>query len=392
MDIEQKEGHFRAQLGPLLFLTALFFLNFIARIILAPMMPGIEEELHITHAQAGSLFLFISFGYFVALTGSGFFSSRLMHHRTIVVSATAVAVALFVVAMSRGLWELRLGLLLLGMAAGIYLPSGIATLTALVSSRNWGKAVAVHELAPNVSFIAAPLISEALLIWVSWRNVLMVLGSLSLLLGLAYARYGREGRFPGQPPSFGALKSLFSDRAFWIMMVLFGLGISGSLGVYTMLPLYLVTEHGMNRNWANTLVAFSRLSGLAMTFVSGWLADRLNPRTTIGLVLLLGGLSTALLGLLPSPWIPYMVFIQPAVAVCFFPPGFAALSSIGPADSRNIAVSFTVPAAFILGGGATPSLIGAIGDTYSFSLGLVLIGGLICTGIYLLRYLQLPRA
>ena len=68
-----------SQLGPLLILTSIFFLNFISRIILAPLIPEIEINFNLTHADAGALFFLISMGYFIAITGSGFISARLNH-------------------------------------------------------------------------------------------------------------------------------------------------------------------------------------------------------------------------------------------------------------------------------------------------------------------------
>ena len=161
---------FRSQLGPLIFLTSIFFLTFVARIIPAPLLPSIEKDLGVTHAEAGSLFLFISLGYFITLLGSGFVSSRLMHRQTIVLSVTTLGLALGAVVLGQRLWSIRLGLFFVGMAAGLYLPSGLATLTSLVHTKHWGKAIAIHEWAPNLSFVAAPLISEALLLWFSWRS------------------------------------------------------------------------------------------------------------------------------------------------------------------------------------------------------------------------------
>ena len=379
---------FYSELGPLLLLTSIFFLNFISRIIIAPLMPTIEKDLGMSHSGAGSLFLLISAGYFITLLCSGFFSSRLLHRRTILLSSTAVGVALLGIAMSNSLWGVRTGLLVLGMAAGIYLPSGIATLTSLISSRHWGKAIAVHELAPNLSFVAAPLVCEALLVWFSWRGVLALLGAASLLVGIGFARFGRGGEFAGEAPTFGSFRVLFVRPAFWIMVVLFSLGISGTLGIYTMLPLYLVTERGIDRDWANTLIALSRISGLGMAFVAGWVNDQLGAAKTIGAVFLLTGISTILLGASPDSLIILMIFVQPVMAACFFPPGFAALSSIGPPSTRNVAVSLTIPVAFVLGGGAIPTGIGIMGDAGSFALGIGLVGGLILAGAILSRYLR----
>jgi NNP family nitrate/nitrite transporter-like MFS transporter len=353
-------------------------------------MPNIERDLGLTHGEAGTLFLLLSVGYFITLLASGFISSRLLHRRTIVLSATALGFALLGVTLCGSLWSLRFTLLAAGMAAGIYLPSGIATLTDLVSPKNWGKAIAVHELAPNLSFVTAPLVCEILLLWFSWRGVLASLGVASIFTGLAFIRFGRGGNFQGQAPSLTAFRALFRDRSFWIMMVLFSLGISGTLGIYTMLPLYLVNEHGLDRNWANTLIAFSRISGLGVAFVSGWVTDRWGPRRTLAVIFLLTAVATFLLGYLPRGGALVMVFIQPIMAVCFFPPGFAALSSIGPPGSRNVAVSLTVPAAFIVGGGAIPTWIGLMGDAGAFSAGIQMVGAALLVGFALSLLLRRP--
>jgi hypothetical protein len=52
------------------FLFLIFFLNMLSRLGLAPLLPAIAQELELSHAAAGSLFLFVSVGY-----GSGLFVS-----------------------------------------------------------------------------------------------------------------------------------------------------------------------------------------------------------------------------------------------------------------------------------------------------------------------------
>jgi NNP family nitrate/nitrite transporter-like MFS transporter len=380
----------RSQIGPLLLMTGIFFLNFIARIILAPLMPTIELDLGIGHAESGYLFLLISLGYFTSLMGSGFFSSRFTHRKTIIFSSMFLGITLLAVSFSDTLWEIRIGCIIVGLAAGLYLPSGISTLTSLVRSEDWGKAIAIHELAPNISFLAAPLISEAFLVWFTWRNILALLGLASLFVGLTFALFGKGGDFPGEPPSPSNVKSLLREPSFWVMIVFFSLGISGSLGIYTMLPLYLVSQRGMTQSWANYLVALSRVSGLGVAFLSGMVTDKIGPKVALGGVLLFTGFLSLLLGIVPGSWVVLIVFLQPLIAVCFFPPGFAALSRIGPPHVRNISVSLTVPFAFLVGGGAVPIGIGFFGDKVSFDLGIALVGIIIMGGFILLRYLRFP--
>ena len=376
----QLQKAFRDRLPPLLLLTAIFFVNFLARIVLAPLMPAIESDLELSHAEAGSFFLLVSLGYFTTILASSFITCRLTHKQTIISSNIAMGFALLITSFSTGLWGMRLGLIMVGMAAGPYIPSGIATLTTLIQSRDWGKAISIHELAPNLSFVMAPLVCEAVLYWFSWRTVFMVLGITAFLLAGVFARFGRGGEFHGEFVGYASIHKFFSKPSFWIMVVLFSLGISSTLGVYTMLPLYLVTDHGMERNRANTLIALSRIAGAATTLVGGWATDRIGPKQILRVVFLMTGLLTIFIGFASSSWISVAVFLQPLVAVCFFPAGLAALSMVSSPKERNIMVSLTVPIAFLMGGGASPTLIGFFGDISSFGLGIALVGGLILAG------------
>ena len=386
-----KDGSFKSTMGPIFLLTGIFFLNFLSRVILAPLLPTIERDLGVGHGEAGSLFLLISLGYFVSLLASGFVAARLMHYRTIIISASAIGLALITISFSDTHLGVLLGLVLLGLAAGLYLPSGISTLTSMVSPDQWGKSLAIHELAPNLGFVAAPLISEALLKWFSWRGILAVMGVASITAGLTFARFGKGGRFPGEAPSIGSFGNILARPAFWIMTILFSLGITGSLGVYAMLPLYLVAERGTDQYWANILVALSRVSGLGMAFMAGWATDRFGAKRIMAAVFLLTGTMTVLLGLAKGFWLVIVVFLQPMLAICFFPAGFAALSCIGPSRARNVAVSLTIPLAFLIGAGTIPTGIGMMGDFYSFALGFGLVGAFILVGFFLSLTLKLPQ-
>jgi NNP family nitrate/nitrite transporter-like MFS transporter len=385
----QAQKAFLTQLTPLLLLTSIFFVNFIARIILAPLMPSVKVDLGLNHAEAGSLFLLISLGYFTTLLASGFISSRLTHRQTIMFSGIAMGIALFITSFSTNLWGIRLGLIAMGMAAGPYMPSGLATLRTLFKYRHWGKALAIHELAPNLSFVLAPLVAEIVLYWYSWRTVFMILGFAAFMLAVVFARFGRGGDFRGESFKFDSFRLIFTNRAFWIMVVLFSLGISSTLGIYTMLPLYLVTDHGMDRNWANTLIGLSKIAGVGMALVGGWATDRFGPQRILRIVFVLTGMLTLFIGLAPQTWVATAIFLQPIMAVCFFPAGFAALSLVSSAGERNLTVSLTIPMAFLIGGGAVPALIGFIGDVHSFGWGIAMVGGLIMTGTIFSGFIKL---
>ena len=237
---------------PLFLLTSIFFFNFTVRIILAPLMPTILTDMNFTPDQAGSFFLISASGYFISLTCSGFVSSKLKHKKTILLTAVAAGVTIICTGLSQNLMTIRLGLFAVGMASGLYLPSGIAMLTSAIDSKNWGKALGVHEMAPNLSFLLAPIICEGLLLWVSWRSILIIIGVVSIGFGILFYTFSTTKDFPGEAPMLRSLRPLVSTSSFWMMMTIFSLGVTGTLGVYSMLPLLL---------WIVSAVRRRRVSG-----------------------------------------------------------------------------------------------------------------------------------
>ncbi|MDD5723524.1 MAG: MFS transporter [Syntrophales bacterium] len=391
-DSERTEGlDLRLPFLPVILLTGVFFLNFISRIILSPLMPSIEADLGLGHGAAGSFFLFITIGYFVSLVGSGFISSRITHCSTVILSLAAIGFVMILLSFAGSVQAIALGMFFVGLATGFYLPSGIAAITDLVHPSRWGKALAIHEFAPNMAFLLAPLIAEALLLFFPWRGVIAAIGVAVLLVGCFFSRVCRAGDFYGQKPDLRSALALFKNPSFLIMIALFSLGIGSTIGVYSMLPLYLVAEHGIERVEANTLVSVSRLLTLGTIFLGGWAADHFGKMRTIRFVFFITGTITILLGVVPAPWIRGVVILQPLCSVCFFPSGFAVLSAIVPPASRNIAISLSIPVAFLVGAGLFPTGIGLMGDAGMFGTGFMVVGGLIFTGGILSRFVRLKE-
>ena len=286
---------------------------------------------------------------------------------------------------------MRIALILLGMSCGLFLPSSIAVITRLADSKNWGKAIAIHELGPNMSLIAAPLLVEALLWFYPWRVIFLLLGFACLLSGGLFAVLVKEGDFRGEPPNFTNLGLILSKPSFWIITILLCLVVGTALGVYSVLPAYLVSDQAMERDFVNLLVGLSRVSGLFMVFLSGWLVDRFGVRFTLGATGLTIGVLTVLLGLTHGIGLISVVILQPMLIAGFFPAAFAALAYIGPARTRNVAVSLMIPAANLIGGGVVPAAMGRLAEHGAFAIGFIVIGAMLTASILLLFFSKLKE-
>ena len=125
-----------------------------------------------------------------------------------------------------------------------------------------------------------------------------------------------------------------------------------------------------------------------MVFLAGWARDRFGSKRTLVSVFILGGILTVMLGLPSRNAVLVLVLIQPWIAGCFFPVGFAALSSIASPNVRSVALSLTLPLSAVVGSGITPTWIGFMGDKGSFGLGISVVGGFFLLGALLPRYLH----
>jgi NNP family nitrate/nitrite transporter-like MFS transporter len=382
---------FRKNLSSLFVIAYIFLMIFLCRVIFSPLMPGIEAEMNLTHSQAGRLFFFLALGGSLGLFSNGFISRRLIHRRTITLSILFSGTAMLITSQSSGYTSLSACLVVTGWASGIYLPSGVTTIISIVDARDWGKALAVHDIAPNLSFFLAPLIAEGVLHFASWRETLLILGGIQVLSAVVFHLFGRGGTSYGRAPDLKVILFIVKKPAFWILVAFFGAAIGMGLGFYSMIPLYLVSEHEFQRETANQLLAISRIFGLLGTLTSGYLTDRLGVKWMLGLYFVFAGASAILLGLSQGVLLVIAVFIQPTVATCFFPAGFTALSSAFEEKFRSVAISLIIPVSTIIGQGLVPAMIGYLGQQGAFYLGFVILGSILLIGLPPLLFLKFLR-
>ncbi len=378
-------------LPAVLFVTVIFFFNFLSRVILSPLMPLVQADFGLTHAGSGGLFFLLALGNSTGLVLSGLVSMHLTHRKTLALSSFCLGLAILSASFCQNLFLFRFSLLAVGFAAGLYLPSGIATVTSLVRAQDWGKALAFHEMAPNGSFVFAPILAEIVISNFQWRDALLCMGVAQVCLGLAFFRYGRGGDFPGQVPSPSVVGGLVRQRAFWVLALFFSLGIGGSFGPFSMLPLFL-TDQGLDLTTVNRILSASRFIAIFASLTAGWLTDRLGVKPMLVGYLLLASTATAALGLVSGSLILVVVLLQPALAILVFPAGFTALSRIFPSESRSVAVSLIVPVSIFFGIGLCPAFLGLMGREGLFEAGFMLLGVVIVLGLLALPFLRLPEA
>jgi len=376
---------FKAGIPVLLLIIMVVITNILSRSILSPLLIRVETSFDISHGPAAQLFLYISIGYSIAMLLSGFVSSKLTHRGSILLCSIVMSVGLAVMAAAPSLEVMRVGVFIMGAGSGLYPPSGIATITALIHERDWQKALSLHEIGPHFGMVLAPLYANFMLTSSSWRGTLGLLSGIVLAVGLLFFLLIRAGNFKGEAPTLKALLPLFREPNFWILMLFFGLGLASIQGIYLLIPTFLVSEAGFSLQAANRIFGISRFLPIVGLLTAGLVMDRIGVRRTVMATVCMAGLSILLMGILKGPFLVAAVFLQPTIGALYFPAGLAALATVGPPRSRNVAVSMVLPVSALIGSGLIPAFLGYMGDVVSFTAGFLFVGGL----MMLLSFLSL---
>jgi len=152
------------------------------------------------------------------------------------------------------------------------------------------------------------------------------------------------------------------------------------MGLYSIMPLFLVKGKGIPLDTANTLFGLSRIGGAFATLLAGFLADRFGVRKVLVTVFLITGAATVGIALAPSfLFLVVMLFIQAPMSNGFFPVGLVAISKMSGEGERSLFTGATISGGTIAGIGLAPLCLGAAADVWSFQVGILVTGGVILT-------------
>lgn len=384
-DLSVKKN-FKDALPSVFLLTSVFMIFFITRLAIAPILTTLQTEMHFTYTKAGRLFLFVAFGGSIGLFSNPFLTKLITHHKNISLACFFTGIANLNIFFATSYLHLSIALFFMGVITGFYFPSGLTTITSITKSKDWGKMLSIHDLAPNLAYIITPLIAEFVMLFLSWRYIFLFLAIVQIALSVIYSLYMDEGKFCGKKPDILLMKQIVKKKLFYILIFVFCVAVSAAVGLYTILSLFLTAEHNIARETANQILSISRILGLFITIFFGVITDKLGMNFTLKVFFVVTGITTVLLGICSGKFLIAIVIIQASSAVCFFPTAFAFISKKYGKDLRSTAISLITPISTLCGIGITPALFGFFADLNMFNEAFIILGCL----IFISGYIFLP--
>ena len=366
---QQPAMNFSSAVPYLFFLALIFYFNCVERSLMSPLLVSIQKEFQFSYALTTSLLVVRSFGLSISLFCNSFLATHFTHRSIVTASVFLAGASFSLLSLTTSYFQLQLGLLLFGLSAGMYFPSGMASIASLVQCKDYGKAISIHELAPNLAFITAPFIVELLLIITDWRGCLRYVGLASMLLACAFALFGKGGEGNGTPPQFATLKRLATKRNLWIFLVLASITLSLEIAPYYVLPLFLVDQHNMSSAEANHLLAYSRLATPLCALCAGFLVEKTGDKPLLFAGLLLSAVALGIMATADGIPLIAAIIAQPLFPAILFPVVFKVFSEFFPPEEQSLVLAITMPFVGFFGSGILPNFLGYCGDIISFQFG-----------------------
>ncbi len=399
----------------LVVLTAINFLNYIDRYVLAAVLESVRLDFGLDDADSGLLGLMFILVYSVASPFTGWLGDRGTRKYLVAAGVGLWSLATVGCGYAETYEELLVMRALVGIGEAGYATVAPAMIADVFEPQRRGRMLAYFYLAIPVGsalgyvlggWIAGSwesVLSPSALAWLGlgdagdpgWRLAFVLAGVPGLLFAIAAlllrepVRGGRDaeearGQFPRLEPGqtvghdnpWLAIRRLFRSPAFrtttgGMILMTFTLG-----GLAFWMPTFLQRAHGMTEAAAGTTFgALTVVAGITATLAGGWLGDRAFARAQGGYLRVSGWgliagtpfvLAMALSGGLPA-----------ALAVAFVAEFFlflntgplnAALVGCVPANLRASSIAINVLFIHLLGDAISPYLMGSISDTIGPSL------------------------
>jgi len=173
------------------------------------------------------------------------------------------------------------------------------------------------------------------------------------------------------------LKNLITRKSLWVMVTIMGVAMGANLGIYSILPLYLTKELSFSIGYANTLLGISRLGGVGVAILCGFLVDRFNLRKVMFIMIIVSGALTILLGMASTALTGGILFVQTIFISAVMPLAWVSMARLFDRETVSMAIAFMMPLSAVFGTGLIPYFLGLSGDLLSFRFGIVILGTLL---------------
>ncbi len=344
---------------------------YLARSVLPPVLPVLTEEFSLSHAQSGLLETAYLIGYIISKVPAGELSRRFGAKKVLAGSMVGYGASTLLTSSAQGFSHIFMLRFLVGLFQGVHLPVANALLSDRFGSRQ-GRAIGFNESGANVgNTLAFPVAVSFLSVW-GWRAAFIALSLPAFLLAAATLALMRGEEESDAPEA--------SNGDLWeYSRILIPLALSHATynlvlrTTFTFMPSFLVEYRGMAITAAGYLAMVLPFAGIFSKMGSGFILERLGPKTSISGATALSAVFMAGLVRTPDgPWVGLNLLTLGLVLYSFSPIIYSSTTSSLPSSLKPVGLGVVTMFGNLVGALST-SAVGALIDSSGYGFAFTVV-------------------
>lgn len=355
----------------LLFLSAGHLLTLGTRLIYPALLPSITETFELTLTTAGATLSLLWVAFALAQIPGGLITDRIGERVTLAAAVLGSAVGVAVITATPVFAVFLAGLVVFGVASGIYGTPRITVLSDIYPSRG-GTAIGLQSAAGNVGTATLPVVAAAVAGVFGWRAGIAYVIPLFVVVAAGIWLVVPVRTSPPIDTTDEATATTVRrvvgdvlDRS-----VLIGtLAMTAMMFIYQaftgFLPTFLVETKGFSEGTAATMLGIFFASAVVFQPLAGGFADRYGERRLMGV---LAGMTVVTVGAFPLVNTVVAVGVLAVVAgaqLGFWPPAFTYATGLLPDEVQGSGLGL-LRTVVLLVGATGPVLVGRAADAGYF--------------------------
>ena len=338
-------------------------------LVLPAILLVLREQFDVGLATLGVIATASQFMFGLGALPTGILEKKLGGRTLLLIYQIGVIVSIVIIVLSKTLWTLTGGLMLLGLFSSIYHPAGLTIISRRIKSIS--KGMAFHGIMGSIGLALGPIVGATLTVLSGWRLPYLVLGIIMFLLALSTMFFIPSRK--QEPETADHIQPESTNRPalllYYGMIVLVGLAFAGFT---TFMPAHFALE---TRNIFSSLSDTIRgglfttlvlLSGIIGQILGGVLGDKYSRPKILLWVILLNIPLLALMGY--TTGIPLVIFgiLLGVTHFIWQPVGNSLIAQISHSKHRGLSYGISFFLSFGVGAFAA-SIGGLIAENYGIN-------------------------
>lgn len=223
-------------------LTFVTFINRAGTMVLPFLSKYLNEDLHFSYEQVGSILVFFGLGSMLGSWLGGKLSDKIGFYKIMIFSLFTSGLSFFVLQYITSFVGLCISMFIIMSIADMFRPAMFVSLGAYSKPENRTRALTLVRLAINLGFAAGPALGGLIIMNIGYKGLFWADGATCIIAIMIFALMVKEKKkspyLDKEHPGEVLIHSVFKDTTFWIFLL--ACLITGVLffQLFTTIPLY----------------------------------------------------------------------------------------------------------------------------------------------------------